>query len=185
MRNAAASLLKHVVQMLKLPHIWILWTHTKCWWFCVSRGRRCSGTICTPVERETTGPDTLPVPFWSETSGVSSHTWELALTPGFSVCLLCDSLCPSTVSNKWIHERGQEFRRRCGVLETDWPPTPWLLFVTSDVFLLLLFSLHAAACDLTRWFLVSAVSELQYKNADNQIMFLKQHFWNHQEAWIN
>ncbi|XP_045897187.1 prolyl 4-hydroxylase subunit alpha-1-like [Micropterus dolomieu] len=23
------------------------------------------------------------------------------------------------VSNKWIHERGQEFRRRCGLQETD------------------------------------------------------------------
>lgn len=27
---------------------------------------------------------------------------------------------PLSVSNKWIHERGQEFRRPCGLTEVDW-----------------------------------------------------------------
>lgn len=28
-----------------------------------------------------------------------------------------------SVSNKWIHERGQEFRRPCGLTEVDWSLT--------------------------------------------------------------
>ena len=37
----------------------------------------------------------------------------------FILCLIIFFL-PSLVSNKWIHERGQEWRRPCGLNETEW-----------------------------------------------------------------
>lgn len=41
--------------------------------------------------------------------------------------------CP-LVSNKWIHERGQEFRRPCTLQETDWskPSTIFLMHSSSS-----------------------------------------------------
>lgn len=82
-----------------------------------SRTLQYFGTTCLPVARETTARDMQLVQCWWATSGVSSassvksiKTTETVFSSHFFI----------SVSNKWIHERGQEWRRPCGLSESEW-----------------------------------------------------------------
>lgn len=51
----------------------------------------------------------------SETPGWQLRDFSQKEEVQWSFTVVCSS---SAVSNKWIHERGQEFRRRCSLQET-------------------------------------------------------------------
>lgn len=52
------------------------------------------------------------------------------------------------VSNKWIHERGQEFLRPCGLTEVDWTLTPPYSFLYCANTLK---NTRAHTCDIKYW----------------------------------